>query len=494
MNINIMMMLMSDTYKHTHPRMYPQDLTRLVSYLTPRKNMSPAFSYMVFSGLQPFIQEYLIDGFNKQFFDLTVEEVMAIYDHYMDIQIGKENTERDRIRALHDLGYLPLEIRALPEGSIVNMGIPVVEMTNTHPDFAWVVQWVECILQAELWAPCAYATVGKAYHDLAAKYYTLTTESADPFMAMADFGMRGMSCMEDSVRASAGWLLSFNKTSTIPALPYIDKHYNANCKHNGIGKGGVSTEHSVMGANYAIDGDEITFVKRLLTKLYPNTSFSMVSDTYDYWNMVNNIIPACKKEIMAHNGKLLIRPDSGDMVEISIRTIESLWNTFGGTINSMGYKELNPHIGLIYGDGCTLNRVHEIYENLMQRGFAATNVVFGVGAFCFHALFDEHNKMTVLTRDTWGMAMKATYGEFGEKKLFIYKDPKTDEGSLKKSHKGCCRVTKNTDGTYTCEDQHMGYIPESETALKTVFKNGTLTNFQTSLEIRSRLYGGAENV
>jgi nicotinamide phosphoribosyltransferase len=489
MKTNIMMMLMSDTYKHTHPRMYPQNLTKLVSYLTPRKNMSAAFPNMVFFGLQPFIMDYLIDGFNDQFFNKPLEEVEREYKHYMGIQIGIDNTEWPKIKALHELGYLPLEIRALPEGTVVNMGIPVVEMTNTHPDFAWVVQWVECVLQSELWAPCAYATIGKAYHDLAEKYYNETTFCANPFMAMADFGMRGMSCMEDSIRASASWLLSFDKTSTIPAMPYIDKYYKADCYGNEIGRGAVSTEHSVMGANFAIDGDEITFVKRLLTELYPNTSFSMVSDTYDYWNMVNNIMPACKDEIMAHNGKLLIRPDSGDMVDISIRTIEKLWEVFGGTINAKGYKELDPHIGLIYGDGCTLNRVHQIYEILKERGFAANNVVFGVGAFCFHALFDDDNKMTVITRDTFGMAMKATFGEFGDKKLFIYKDPKTDEGNLKKSHKGCCQVVQNIQtGKFICKDEYDHWIENADTFLRTVFKDGELTKFYNFMDIRERIY------
>ena len=492
MKTDIMMMLCSDTYKHTHPRMYPNKkpfkMKKLVSYLTPRKNMSDAFSTMVFVGLQPFIMDYLVGGFNEQFFHRPIHEVKAEYEHYMDIQIGVENTEWEQIEALHKLGYLPIEIRALPEGTVVNMGIPVVEMTNTHPDFAWVVQWIECVLQAELWGPCAYATVGKAYHDLAEKYYSETTEDADTYMAMADFGMRGMSCFEDSVRASAAWLLSFNKTSTIPALPYIDKYYHAGCAKNGIGRGAVSTEHSVMGANYAIDGDEITFVKRLLTELYPNTSFSMVSDTYDYWNMVDNIIPACKNEIMAHNGKLLIRPDSGDMVEISIRTIEKLWETFGGTINSKGYKVLDPHIGLIYGDGCTLNRVHQIYEELKNRGFAANNVIFGVGAFCFHALFDDNNKMTVITRDTFGMAMKATFGEFGDKKLFIYKDPKTDSGNLKKSHKGCCMATRNADGSFTCTDEFDRWVDDEHTELKTVFKNGYLVKFYDFMDVRRRMY------
>jgi nicotinamide phosphoribosyltransferase len=462
--------------------------------------MNEHFPKMVVWGIHPFITD-INYAFNA-FFQLPLEVVMNEYDHYIGAHLGIGNVARDRIVELHELGYLPLEIRALPEGSVVNMGIPVVEMTNTHPDFAWVVQWVECILQAELWAPCAYATIGKAYHDLAEKYYKETTDGADPFMAMADFGMRGMSCVEDSIRASASWLLSFNKTSTIPALPYIGRYYNANCKTNDIGRGAVSTEHSVMGANYAIDGDEITFVKRLLTELYPNTSFSMVSDTYDYWNMVENIVPACKNEIMAHNGKLLIRPDSGNIVDISIRTIEKLWEIFGGTVNAKGYKELDPHIGLIYGDGCTLNRVAEIYAELEKRGFAANNVVFGVGAFCFHALFDEDGKMTVITRDTFGMAMKATYGEFGDKKLFIYKDPKTDDGNLKKSHKGCCavfpvvkdnvRVARGelpADANFWCLDQFEGWVPDAMTALEPVFLDGELLKPDNFMDIRRRLHG-----
>jgi nicotinamide phosphoribosyltransferase len=362
-------------------------------------------------------------------------------------------------------------------------------MRNTHPRFAWLVQWVECLLQTEVWPMCAYATVGWEYHKVAEKYYNMTAPGADPFMAMADFGFRGMSCMEDATRCSASWLLSFNKTSTIPALPYLDDYYMADCAKNKIGIGAVSTEHSVMAANYAIDGDEISFVKRMLTEIYPNTSFSMVSDTYDYWNMVENIIPACKEEILAHNGKLLIRPDSGDMVSITIGTIQKLWNEFGGIVNEAGYKVLDPHIGLIYGDGCTLNKVTEIYETLAQLGFAATNVVFGVGAFCFHALFSPDNKFTVLTRDTWGMAMKATYGVFGGVEVPIFKDPKTDNG-LKKSQKGCCLVRKLADGSFDCIDGYREWVEDIKTQLIPVYKDGESINEQEFLNIRARLYGG----
>ena len=478
MNFANMIMLYSDSYKQCHPLLYPDNQEELVSYLTPRKAMNDKFPNMVVFGIQPFLCD-LRDGF-ENFFNQSLDSVMNQYDMYIDAHLGIGNVARDRIVELHELGYLPLEIRAMPEGTVVNMGVPIVEMRNTHPRFAWLVQWVECLLQTEVWPMCAYATVGWEYKKIANYYYNLTSPESDPMMAMADFGFRGMSCMEDATRCSASWLLSFNKTSTIPALPYLDKYYMADCTKNKIGIGAVSTEHSVMAANYAIDGDEITFVKRLLTEIYPNTSFSMVSDTYDYWNMVENIIPACKEEILKHNGKLLIRPDSGDMVDITIRTINILWENFGGTYNERNYKVLNPHIGLIYGDGCTLNKVNEIYCKLEKEGFASTNVVFGVGAFCFHALFSLNgNKFTVLTRDTWGMAMKATHGVFGGENVPIFKDPKTDNG-LKKSQKGCCAIIKGENG-FVCTDNYDSWVENKYTYLRPVFNNGKIfaTDFMT---------------
>lgn len=124
---------------------------------------------------------------------------------------------------------------------------------------------------------------------------------------------------------------------------------------------------------------------------------------------------------------------------------------------------------------------------MKKRGFAANNIVFGVGAFCFHALFDDDNKMTVITRDTFGMAMKATYGEFGDKKLFIYKDPKTDDGNLKKSHKGCCAVY-HSDLGWRCKDGYYGQMPELGTSLKTVFRDGEMTKFHNFIDIRRRMY------
>lgn len=483
---NTLAMLLSDTYKQTHFRMYPAGLTKLVSYWVPRKSMLKNQNKMIFFGLQAFIKEYLIDYFNKNFFKLSEDEVMKQYTDSMDIQIGRLNYDLEGIVALHSLGYLPLEIRALPEGTLVPMGVPCIEITNTDERFAWVTQWIECILQVELWKPCCHATIGYMYREIADYWYEKTTDGLPANMACADFGMRGMSCMDEATRCSASWLLSFNKTSTIPAINYIDKYYDADCKNYGIGIGAVSTEHAVMGANFAIDGDEVTFIRRLLNDLYPHTSFSMVSDTYDYWNLVNNLLPMVKDDVLKHNGKLLIRPDSGDIVDISVRTVEKLWEIFGGTVNNKGYKVLNPHIGIIYGDGCTLSNVNTIWTELEKRGFAANNIAYGVGAFCFSAIVED-GRMVVVTRDTFGIAMKATYGVIDGKKLMIFKDPKTDTSHLKKSHKGCCRVYEE-NGELKCEDQLLDMA--DDTLLTTVFKNGKLTREDTFVTIRQRMYGG----
>ena len=491
-------LLLSDTYKQCHPRMYPKDIeldgeiantTRLVSYWVPRRSMLQKHNKMVFWGLTAFLKTYLVEYFRDNFFNLSREEVINEYCDTMDIQIGEGNYDEVNILQLHKLGYLPIEIAALPEGTKVPMGVPCIEITNTHPDFAWVAQWIECILQVELWKPCVHATIGSLYRELADKYYDLTVDDMIPEMACADFGMRGMSCMEEAVRCSAAWMLSFNKTSTIPAIKYIDKYYNANCKENGLGKGAVSVEHSVVGAWYAIYGEERSLIKKLLEQDYPDTSFSYVADTYDYKYVVSEVLPSLKDEILAHNGKLLIRPDSGDMVEIAIWTIEELAKHFGYTVNSKGYKVLNSKIGIIYGDGCSLKNVEKVWEAYEKMGYAANNIFFGVGAFCFTGIFED-DKFYAATRDTFGIAMKATYGEIGDRKVFIYKDPKTDTSKLKKSHKGCCVVKRDENGELYCEDEHeyLDVIHDKENLLRPVFSDGVIYNEEDYMTIRERLH------
>ena len=162
---------------------------------------------------------------------------------------------------------------------------------------------------------------------------------------------------------------------------------------------------------------------------------------------------------------------------------------FGYTVNSKGYKVLNSKIGIIYGDGCSLKNVEKVWEAYEKMGYAANNIYFGVGAFCFTGIFED-DKFYVATRDTFGIAMKATYGEIGDRKVFIYKDPKTDTSKLKKSHKGCCVVKRDENGELYCEDEHeyLDVIHDKENLLRPVFSDGVIYNEEDYMTIRERLH------
>jgi nicotinamide phosphoribosyltransferase len=310
--------------------------------------------------------------------------------------------------------------------------------------------------------------------------------------------MRGQESCESAIRSSAGFCLSFVNTATVPTILYLEENYNCDCTKEPVAFGAISTEHSVMNSNYAVDGDEISLIKRLLTEIYPNNGFSRVSDSYDYWNLVDNLLPQCKQEIVNHNGYLAIRGDSGDPVEISTQTVYKLWDTFGGTVNSKGYKVLDSHLKVIYGDSITPQRAQSIYKELVKNGFACNNVILGVGSFSMQCLEQmvyrivPEPTLQPYTRDTFGIAIKATYVEMGDKQIAIYKDPKTDDGKFKKSQKGCCVVTINDTGELEYTDGLSFDQTENNPAnlMKPVFRDGAMVREQSLSEIRNKLHEG----
>lgn len=485
-------LLESDFYKQVHWNQYPKGITKVVSYFTPRMNRLKRTNHIVMFGLQAFIKEFLIHDFDEYFFSRSKDEVMAEYRHLLNNTLGEGLYGLQRIGELHDLGYLPIEIKALPEGARVPVGVPMFEISNTHPKFAWLTNALESVISCEMWHGMISATVGVMYRDIVDKYYAETCDDTIAHArALGDFSMRGQESKRSAYKSSAGWLLSFLNTATVPAVDYLENYYNCDCSKESVGFGAVSTEHSVMCSNYAVDGDEITFIRRLLTEIYPRTSFSMVSDSYDYWNVVNNILPQLKEEIMNHDGTLLVRGDSGDPVEVVTDTVFSLWESFGGTKNSKGYKVLDPHIKAIYGDSITPQRAEKIYEILKREGFAASNVSLGVGSFSMQCL-EEDGTLKPYTRDTFGIAIKATYAEDKDgKPIMIFKNPK--ESTFKKSQKGCCIVTRDPEThEYVCSDGHT--FAETENApnnrLMEVFKDGRIVKEYSLRQIRDRLYGG----
>ena len=480
-------MLLCDFYKTVHSDMINPKMTKSMSYYTPRMSRVNRWDKVVMFGVQMFCKTWLIDYFNQYFFELSEEEVVEEYTRVLDATLGKGIYGTEKIRKLHQLGYLPIEIIALPEGTMVPVHVPMFGITNTHDDFAWLPQALESLISAEMWYPQITATVGKTYRDIVNKYYAETVDDNVPrAKALGAFDFRGDMCVDAALKAGAGWCLSFLNTATVPAIPYLENMFNCDCTKEPVAYGAVSTEHFVMCSNYAVDGDEITFLRKMLTELYPNTSFSCVLDSYDYWNVIDNILPQLHDEILAHNGCMLMRGDSGDCVEVVTKTVFKLWDQFGGTVNSKGYKVLDPHVKAIYGDSITVQRCEEIYEILMKEGFACSNVALGVGSFSMHCI-EEDNMLKPFTRDTFSSCIKACYAEVDGKCYPVFKNPK--DGGFKKSQKGLCYVYEE-NGELKYKDEYTSKnIPEGN-LLETVFKDGKMVKDYTLDEIRQKLNGG----
>ena len=504
-------MLLKDFYKMIHLSLCPEGMTKSVSYFTPRKSRIDIWPKVVNFGLQAFIKEWLIDNFNETFFNRPEEEVINEYKRVCENTMVKENYGLDKIIELHRLGYLPIEIWSLPEGVEVPMHVPIFGITNTHPDFAWLGQALESLISAEMWYPMITATVGHTYRKIVNKWYDKTVDDNVPKnRGLGNFDFRGDMGVEAALKAAGGWMLSFVNTATVPAIPWMEKMYNCDCEKEPVGFGAVSTEHFVMCSNSAFDTRnnpdyeyenidphrERIFIKKLLTEYYPNTSFSCVSDSYDYWNLVDNILPTLKDEILNHNGCMLVRGDSGDCVEVVTNTVFKLWDIFGGTTNSKGYKVLDPHIKALYGDSITIERADKIFSILEKNGFAANNVSLGVGSFSMHCI-EEDGQLKPFTRDTFSMAIKAVYAEFTYKDghiipMNVYKDPKTDRDTgagFKKSQKGCCIVYKDEVGEYNYIDEY-DWVTASNSIkqeLQPIFKNGELLIDESLNTIRQRL-------
>lgn len=495
-------LLCLDFYKTAHAEQYPQSLTKMVSYYTPRMSRLADTEKVTLFGLQAFIQEYLVDAFNENFFGKPYPKVLEEYKRVLGATIGTTGVGEKRIEKLYNLGYLPLKIRAVPEGTRTNIKVPQIEISNTHPDFVWLVNSIETMLSSTMWHTQVSAEVGYRYRQIVNEY---ADETCDDSVARArllgDFSMRGQESVESATKSSAAFCLSFLNTATVPAILWLEDNYDCDCEKESVAFGALSTEHSVMCSNYAVDGDEITQIRRLLTSIYPHQSFSMVSDSYDYWNLVDNLLPQLKDEILAHDGFISIRGDSGDPVDVVTQTVFKLWDIFGGTVNSKGYKVLDPHVKAIYGDSITPQRCEAIYKILKENGFAINNVSLGVGSFsmqCLETIIEEpmgeYNMAkkcyAPYTRDTFGIAVKATYAEDENgNPIMIFKNPKTDSGNFKKSQRGCCRVYK-TDNGYAYDDGLTWAEAQEENELTTVFENGEFVKRYTLNEVRQNLHGG----
>ena len=478
-------LLHTDGYKVDHRRQYPNQTTLVYSNWTPRKSRIEGIDKVVFFGLQYFIKRFILQDFEENFFKKPKAEVVSKYERRINNYLGPNSVGIKHIEDLHDLGYIPMVIKALPEGVSVPMRVPMFTLYNTNPKFFWLSNYFETLVSTTVWMPCNSATIAKTYREILDKH-AQETSSIPEFVDWQghDFSMRGMAGLEAALMSAAGHLLSFTGTDTVPTIDFLEEYYNADSDNELIGGSVAATEHSVMcmGTN---EGEINTF-KRLITEVYPSGIVSIVSDTWDLWKVLTEYLPELKEEILARDGKVVIRPDSGDPVDIICGNpngkskaekkgvVELLWDIFGGTTNNKGFKELDSHIGAIYGDSITLLRADYICTRLKKKGFASTNVVLGIGSFTY-----QHN-----TRDTFGFAMKATYGEVAGEGREIFKDPITDDGT-KKSAKGLIKIELR-NGEYVLKDQ-VSWEEEKQGELREVFRDGKLLIDLSLSEIRKRI-------
>lgn len=543
----------ADFYKPSHISMYDKRSEIVQDNMTPRNSkhfihFADNDHRVMMAGLQGFIKWFLIDMFNENFFKKSKEEAVEQYKEICDISIGKDMVEVWGFEKLHDLGYLPLEIRALPEGTLSPVQVPLFTIQNTHPDFYWLPNFLESVISSETWKTITTATTFWQYRKLSEMW---ASETCDNNLHVAFqnhcFAYRGESGTHDSAQSEFGQLITSMGTDTIPAILYANRYYNMKGKfvsgsipaseHSvattniGFIVGRLKTEHPDLSLDELRFLAEVEFLKRYITEIFPKGFVSYVADSYDFWAIITRAALILKEEIMARDGRVVFRPDSGipehiiagystdggdyctfegayeasaeqyELVQVqgkfyrvkqasgydviddqdevpyheAVGAVQCLWDIFGGEINSKGYKVLDGHVGLIYGDSITVARAKDIFERLKDRGFASSNIVFGVGSFTTQ----------YTTRDSLGMAVKATGAVIDGQQIMVVKEPKTDLG--KKSAKGFLKVVRDEKGELKLVDNcQLEEVQSEDNELRRVFYNGKLIVDEDLTTIRER--------
>lgn len=542
----------ADGYKVGHPNMIAPNTVREAFNWIPRnlKYMHPSID-QIMSGGQQMVWRYIHSHFKEFFFDKPESEVEKFGRDMTAYLMQPYNSKH--FHDLYRLGYLPVTIQSLPEGIFTNPNIPHIQGI-TEDGFAWLGLYLETLMSKLAWQLPTAATLGAKFKQNAVKWVKKTDEEnlwlAD-FMCH-DFHSRGGNPFT-SIAVGLGHAFSNSGSDTLNIIPASRYYYDFGDEDMPIYSVNAS-EHSVtctgiffyekklregmldleiekyysfdVACEGSVEKPDYLAIAELLNlrdwlKKFPNGALSVVSDTMDLWKVCTHILPRLKEEILARDGKLVIRPDSGDPVDIICGkgygtlldygnykgyrdyspndtrvssenewkgVIELLWDIFGGNTNNQGYKVLDSHIGVIYGDSINLDRQLSIYERLSDKSFAATNILVGIGSFSY----------VYMTRDQAGYAAKGSWFETEEKavggngethreQFNIYKDPITDDGT-KKSLKGFQFVYVDVDGVIVTQGESSEEVAFSENnLLKTIYKNGNFYNQTTLTEIRERL-------
>jgi nicotinamide phosphoribosyltransferase len=462
------LLLLADAYKYAHHKLYIPRTTKIYSYLESRGGV---FSETVFYGLQYFLKEYLEGpAFTQADIDEADETLSAVFGR-KDV-FNKEIFEY--ILKVHD-GKLPVRIKAVPEGSVVPVHNVLMTIENTDPMCYWLTNFLETLLM-QVWYPSTVATLSREVRKIVEQYFEATADDSAKALVdfvLNDFGFRGVSSVESAGLGGSAHLINFMGSDTVYASSFAKKYYNAQKVY---GLSVPATEHSIM-TLLGKQGESKIFEHIL--KSHPDGIVACVSDSYNIFNAVENLWGGeFKEQILNRKGTLVIRPDSGDPVKTLTKIFELLFEKFGYTVNSKGYKVLPPQVRVIQGDGIDIVSIPLIYEALKKNNISAENLVLGMGG----ALLQKVN------RDTQKFALKCSYAEMGGDWVNVKKQPveMNENGELVKSFKtskaGRLKLVKIADRYQTTDVYSNNYDDE----LQNVFENGTVIKQYSFEQVRER--------
>lgn len=456
------MILNTDSYKLSHYLQYPAGTTFVSSYIEPRGG---EFTEIVTMGLQAFIKQYLLTPITKENVD-EAAEVCALHG----MPFNREGWEY--IVNVHG-GFLPLEIEALPEGTIVSPGTMQVQVINTDPMVPWLTSYIETALLRAIWYPSTVASLSRRAKQFINTALEMTADdpASEIDFKLHDFGARGATSSESAALGGMAHLVNFMGSDTLEGVMAARRYYGAEMAGFSI----PASEHSTM-TSWLRSG-EVAAYKNMLEK-FPTGAVAIVSDSYDVFNAASNIYgDNLKRVIEGRDGTLVVRPDSGNPTTMAIEVIERLGANFGFETNSKGYRVLPSCIRVIQGDGMSIKTIPQLLDNMEQKGLSATNIAMGMGG----------GLLQKVDRDTCKYAMKANAAEVNGEWRDVYKDPITDAG--KKSKKGRLAVIRDADiddfRTVTRADMHK-FMDARCNKMQMVYKDGELYNETSFAEIRER--------
>ena len=466
--------LWTDSYKLTHFKQYPKGTQKVYSYLESRGGKFPK---TMFFGLQYFL--YKLVG------QVVTEEDVHMANEYCKMHFGRDLFNFDGwmyIVKRHG-GRLPIRIMAVKEGTVVPVSNVLMTIENTDDNCYWLTNALETMLM-RIWYPITVATNGFYAKKELAGFLEDTGCSLEGLdFKLHDFGYRGVQSEESAGIGGMAHLVNFLGTDTTAANSFANEYYNPDVAYKMYGFSVPASEHSVA-CSWGKDKEEGYFVNMM--EQYPTGIVSIVSDTYDVYNFVRTMSKKHREAILAREGVVVFRPDSGDPIEVNMKLFDILWNTFGGTYNDKGFRVLDEHVRLIQGDGIVFDleesSINKILSMAKANQIAADNWVFGSGG----GLLQKWD------RDTQKFAIKASFGirkiegshGYVLRELDLVKTPVTSKSKRSKSGRLKLHPMNDSFTTISSADTPKELFSSYVDALELVFENGEIKREQTFDEIR----------